>query len=335
MIDQFIHKVRCDQDLEMEEAKACLNTILEGDYDDAVIADLLCALSIKGESVSEITGFARGLLDKSISVNLPGEAIDICGTGGLSFDRFNVSTASAFVVASGDIPVIKHGNRGSKKPNGSFDLLESLGCRFDFNSDQISEIFLKTNICFLFARTYHPVMKKVAEARRLAGRRTIFNLSAPLCNPAHPHFQVVGTTDIKTARRLAQVLMDLGKKRGLVVTGEPGIDDISTSGKTHVVELEGQEYKEFELNPSDFGIQSQDYESIPGGDHLKNAEILLNLFRDGSPKSILDLVCVNSGAAFYCFGKTDSIYDGYILSKQLISEGKVQDRFERYRNLSN
>ena len=335
MIDQFIEKVRCNQDLEMVEAKACLNAILEGDYDDEVIADLLGALSVKGESVSEITGFAKALLDKSIAVDLPGEAIDLCGTGGLPFDRFNVSTASAFVVAAGDIPVIKHGNRGSKKPNGSFDLLESLGCGFDFNPDQIQEIFSKTNICFLFARKYHPVMKKVAGARRLAGRRTIFNLSAPLCNPAHPHFQVVGTTNIKTARRLAQVLMDLGRKRGLVVTGEPGIDDISTSGKTHVIELEGQELKEFELNPPDFGIQSQDYESIPGGDHLKNAEICLNLFRDGSPQSILDLVCVNSGAAFYCFGKTDSIYDGYILSKQLITEGRVLDQFERYRRLTN
>ncbi|MDE0011551.1 MAG: hypothetical protein OXU36_10405 [Candidatus Poribacteria bacterium] len=196
-------------------------------------------------------------------------------------------------------------------------------------------MFTETKVCFLFARTYHPVMKKVVAARQMANRRTIFNLSAPLCNPANPQYQILGTIDVGMGRQLAEVLRQLGRTRFLIVIGEPGIDEISISGPTHVFEGVGDITKEYKITPSDFGITEQDYSTIPGGDRDENAEIFLSLLQDQTPEPILDLVCLNAGAAFYCFERTDSIKAGFDLSKSLFARGLVQDKFLEYKRLSN
>ena len=335
MISEYIDKIKTGGSLQVNEAEQCLNTILEKDVPDRQIAELLIALSEKGETADEILGFARALLAKSRPVPLPSNTIDSCGTGGSGLDRFNVSTTAAFVLSAGGVPVIKHGNKGSKRPNGSFDLLEKLGCRFDFEDNRLADIFAKTKVCFLFARTYHPVMIKVVTARQMADRRTIFNLSAPLCNPANPQYQILGTIDIEMGRQLAEVLRQLGRKRFLIVIGEPGIDEISVAGLTHIFELADGVIKEYDTKPSDFGITEQDYSTIPGGDNHENAEIFLSLLRNQIPESILDLVCLNAGAAFYCFGRTDSIEEGFDLSKSLFVNGLVQEKFLEYKRLSN
>ena len=335
MISEYIDKIKTGGSLQVNEAEQCLNTILEKDVPDRQIAELLIALSEKGETADEILGFARALLAKSRPVPLSANAIDSCGTGGSGLDRFNVSTTAAFVLSAGGVPVIKHGNKGSKRPNGSFDLLEKLGCRFDFEDNRLADIFARTKVCFLFARTYHPVMIKVVTARQMADRRTIFNLSAPLCNPANPQYQILGTIDIEMGRQLAEVLRQLGRKRFLIVIGEPGIDEISVAGLTHIFELADGVIKEYDIKPSDFGITEQDYSTIPGGDNDENAEIFLSLLRNQTPESILDLVCLNAGAAFYCFGRTDSIEEGFDLSKSLFVNGLVQEKFLEYKRLSN
>ena len=335
MVSEHIDKVKAGGSLQVSEAEQCLNTILEKDVPDRQIAELLIALSEKGESADEVLGFSRALLAKSRSVPLPSNAIDSCGTGGSGLNRFNVSSTAAFVLSAGGVPVIKHGNKGSKRPNGSFDLLEKLDCEFDFEDDGLQDIFAKTNVCFLFARTYHPVMKKVVTARQMADRRTIFNLSAPLCNPANPQYQILGTIDVEMGGQLAEVLRQLGRKRFLIVIGEPGIDEISISGPTHVFEVVGDITKEYEITPSEFGITELDYSTIPGGDSDENAEIFLSLLQNQTPKPILDLVCLNAGAAFYCFGRTDSIEEGFDLSKSLFAKGLVQKKFLEYKRLSN
>ena len=335
MISEYIEKIKIGGSLQISEAEQCLNTILEKDVPDRQIAELLIALCEKGESADEILGFARALLTRSRSVPLPSNAIDSCGTGGSGLNRFNVSTTAAFVLSAGGVPVIKHGNKGSKRPNGSFDLLEKLECEFDFEDDRLADIFAKTKVCFLFARTYHPVMKKVVTARQMADRRTIFNLSAPLCNPANPQYQILGTTNVEIGRQLAKVLRQLGRKRFLIVIGEPGIDEISVAGPTHIFELVDSAIKEYDLKPSDFGITERDYSTIPGSDNDENAEIFLSLLRNQTPESILDLVCLNAGAAFYCFGRTDSIKEGFDLSKSLFANGLVQEKFLEYKSLSN
>ena len=335
MVSAYIDKIKAGESLQSDEAEQCLNTILEKDVPDGQIAELLIILSEKGESADEILGFSRALLAKSRPVPLPSNVIDSCGTGSSGLDRFNVSTTAAFVLSAGGVPVIKHGNKGSKRPNGSFDLLERLGCEFDFEDEALQKVFTRTKVCFLFARTYHPVMKKVVTARQMADRRTIFNLSAPLCNPANPQYQILGTIDVEMGRKLAEVLRQLGRTRFLIVIGEPGIDEISVAGLTHIFELADGAIKEYDLKPSDFGITERDYATIPGGDNDENAEIFLSLLRNQTPESILDLVCLNAGAAFYCFGRTDSIKEGFDLSKSLFSNGLVQDKFLEYKRFSN
>ena len=335
MVSAYIDKIKTDESLRSDEAEQCLDTILEKDVPDQQIAKLLRALSEKGESADEILGFSRALLAKSRPIPLPSNAIDSCGTGGSGLNRFNVSTTTAFVLSAGGVPVIKHGNKGSKRPNGGFDLLEKLGCEFDFEDDQLQKVFTKTKVCFLFARTYHPVMKKVVTARQIANRRTIFNLSAPLCNPANPQYQILGTIDVEMGRKLVEVLRQLGRTRFLIVIGEPGIDEISISGSTHIFELADGIIKEYDIKPSDFGITERDYNTIPGGDNDENAEIFLSLLKNQTPKSIMDLVCLNAGAAFYCFGRTDSITEGFDLSKDLFARGLVQEKFFEYKRLSN
>ena len=178
-------------------------------------------------------------------------------------------------------------------------------------------------------------MKKVVTARQMANRRTIFNLSAPLCNPANPQYQILGTIDIEMGRQLAEVLRQLGRTRFLIVIGEPGIDEISISGPTHIFERVGNVTREYKITPSEFGITEQDYSTIPGGDNDENTEIFLSLLKNQAPKSIMDLVCLNAGAAFYCFGRTDSITEGFELSKSLFTKGLVQDKFLEYKHFSN
>ena len=335
MISKDIDKIKAGGSLQSDEAEQCLNTILEKDVPDQQIAELLIALSEKGESADEILGFSRALLARSKPVPLTSNAIDSCGTGGSGLNRFNVSTTAAFVLSAGGVPVIKHGNKGSKRPNGSFDLLEELGCEFDFEDGPLTDIFAKTNVCFLFARTYHSVMKKVVTARQMADRRTIFNLSAPLCNPANPQYQILGTIDVEMGRQLAEVLRQLGRARFLIVIGEPGIDEISISGPTHIFERAEDVTREYKITPSEFGITQRNYSVIPGGDSDENAEIFLSLLQNQTPEPILDLVCLNAGAAFYCFGRTDSIKDGFDLSKSLFARGLVQEKFLAYKRFSN
>ncbi|MBN1411307.1 MAG: anthranilate phosphoribosyltransferase [Spirochaetales bacterium] len=333
MIKEKIHKIKSGLSLGVEEARATVLSLLDDEHSDETIAELLCALADKGETVDEITGFARGLLEKVVPLDLPDRSIDLCGTGGGKRDRFNISTVVSFVLAAGGVPVVKHGNKGSKKPNGSFDLLEELAIPYNQSPDRIKTIFNKSKLCFVFARAFHPAMKKVVKARQIAARRTIFNLIGPLCNPAQPKYQIIGSVQVKTSQLLARALYKLGRTKCLVITGEPGIDEISISGKTRIVELTGSKLKEYNITPSDFGIKPVPYETIPAGDCKENAKYFKSLMQSGEPESLLDMVSLNAGAAFYCFGKTASIKEGYELSKKLFSEKRVTAKFNGYKSL--
>ena len=180
ILQECIESARSGESLTEQKAADCLRWILNGVVGDEDVAELLVALAEKGETADEIVGFCRALLEICVPVNLSSDSIDVCGTGGSGLSRFNVSTAVAFVLAAGGIRVAKHGNRGSRRPNGSFDLLDSLNCPFAFKAKQLAEIFERTGLCFIYARGYHPMMKAVVGARTLANRRTIFNMAAPL-----------------------------------------------------------------------------------------------------------------------------------------------------------
>lgn len=331
MISDYLTKLKKNQDLGQDEAEQCLDMIFHESVEDDDIAELLILLAEKGETKDEIAGFSKSLLKKAVTLNLTRESIDLCGTGGSGRNRFNISTLSAFILASGGIKVIKHGNKGSRRPNGSFDLLEKLECPFVLSEDKQKEVFHATNLCFVFARTFHPAMKKVVPARKKAGRRTIFNIIGPLCNPAQPYYQIIGTTDYTKANLIAQVLAQSDRKKCLVAVGEPGIDEISISGKTTLYEIEDGSIKEYSFEPQDFNIPLIKYEYLPGGDADANSVLFLDLIDGKGNVHLKDMVCLNAGAAFFCAGVDNSIEEGYKRSCQLIESGKVKDVFEKYK----
>jgi anthranilate phosphoribosyltransferase len=264
-MQKIVQALQERRDLQPQEARECINQLLDPEVSDSLKAEVLIALADKGESVQEILAFSQALLDKALPYDLTRESIDLCGTGGAGHNRFNVSTTSAFILAGAGIPIMKHGNKGSKRPNGSFDLLEELGLRVDFSPEEQQEVYDETGLCFLFARMVHPAMKAVVAARKLAGRRTIFNIVGPLCNPVRPHYQIVGTIDQRIGRNLLEVMQGQGRKGAMVVMGEPGIDEISIAGKSRIWDLRQEEIREYSVQPEDFGMSAVPYTSLPGG----------------------------------------------------------------------
>lgn len=334
ILDDCTRAAQSGESLSENDAAACLRWILQGVVGDEEIAALLIALSEKGETADEVVGFCRALLENCVPVALDSDAIDVCGTGGSGLVRFNVSTAAAFVLAAGGVPVAKHGNRGSRRPNGSFDLLDALHCPFELRSKQLVELFQQTGLCFIYARAYHPLMKAVVGARKLANRRTIFNMAAPLCNPARPQSQVVGTPDRANSRLIADVLQRLGRRKSIVVTGDPGVDEVSVSGETHLLTVLPESQSSQTIHPSDFGIERHDYDSIPGGDAAVNAVVFRSLLAGDAPDPIVDMVCLSGAVAMHCHGIVDSIETGLQTCRDLLKSGAVAAKFEEFRSAS-
>jgi anthranilate phosphoribosyltransferase len=324
--------VKSGQDLGTVEAQACLTWILENEVDDDLLAEHLVALSDKGESIGEIVGFAHALISHAKKVNLPRNAIDVCGAGGSGLRRYNVSTTAAFVVAAGGVPVIKQSSGGSQR-NGSLDLLQGLGCQFDFSDRFIEDLFDQTQLCFLDAYVLHPLGPKLVPAmtKALARRRILFRYLFPLANPVQTDFQLLGTAHADIAKRFAHALGAMDRRRALVVTGSPGIDELSVSGESVIFEYHNGEVRESILLPSKLGIPEVEYGQIPCGNCRENVDIFLSLVRKQEPRSVLDMVSLNAGAAFYCYGKVSSIEKGYLLSKGLFKDGLVHDKFLQFK----
>lgn len=327
MIGEHLDKIRDGENLSSPEATEAARSILDGSEDDQTIAQFLVALAEKGETGEEIAGFAGELLRQATPVDAPTGAVDLCGTGGGDLPRFNVSTAAAFVVASCGVVVAKHGNRGSRRPNGSFDLLEKLGIPVELPPELVEESLREVGIGFIFARAYHPVMKRVANARQVAGRRTIFNLVGPLANPARVSCQLVGTADVSKTRVLAEALQLLKKERALVVYGEPGVDEFSVSGISSMLEVRPEGIDEKQFTPTEAGITLCDYESLPTGDCEENAEVFRLLLNDEAPEGIRKMVALNSGAVLYLTGAAESIEGGFHRAEAAITDGLFKQKF--------
>lgn len=304
--------------------------MLSGSLSDEQIAEAIISLRNKGENSDDICEYVNVINQHSKSLSPQGDLLDVCGTGGSGLSRFNVSTASAFVLSALGVPVIKHGNRGSQRPNGSFDLLERLGIDIEQTPNQIEETIAKVDLGFVFAKHYHPSLKSVANARKLAGGRSIFNLAGPLSNPAKITYQVIGTADHSKAEVLAEACIKLGRKRAAVVYGEPGIDEVSISGASHIYECLDGKIQHYQITPKDFGITPVPYDEIPGGDVDVNIEIFNELLNGSTDSSIIDMVALNSGMALYIAGKESSIIDGYKASIDCITSGKMCAQFNAY-----
>jgi anthranilate phosphoribosyltransferase len=329
MLSETVERVRSGNDLSCDEARTVADAIFLSD-DDAVVADLLVALADKGETGDEIAAFASALLDRADTLAIPEGTADLCGTGGSGLSRFNVSTAAAFVAAACGVPIAKHGNKGSRCANGSFDLLEAMGLPIDLSPADSSETLRATGLAFLYARQYHPIMSSVAAARKRAGRRTIFNLAGPLANPAGVKHQLIGTADASRLDSLAAAVRILGRTKVLIVSGEPGIDEISISGITTVCEITQDSTRKYSVRPEEFGITPVAYDMIPSGLAESNVKVFDALLDNEADSSIADMVALNAGAVLYAADRTDSIAEGVVLARAAITDGSMKRKFEEY-----
>ena len=338
-LQQYVAAAQAGTDLTVDEAQACADTVFATAVDEVdQVAALLLALAEKGEAVTEVVGFARAILERATAApdEIRGTGVDLAGTGGSGMERFNVSTAAAFAVAAAGTGVVKHGNRGSRQPNGSMDFLDALGIDFALAPESMVDCYQASRLAFFFARAWHPAMAAVAPARQQVARRTIFNLAAPLCNPAQPPYQLMGASSVAAAEMLIEVLRQLGRRRALVVCGAPGVDDLSISGPTDAFELDSETVQRHAFRPEQFGIDAVAYDRLPAGSGADNAVTFTGLVRDlaaGKAASPLaDLICVNAGAALYCAEAAESIAAGCAAAREAFADGSVGRQIARYRD---
>jgi anthranilate phosphoribosyltransferase len=339
-ITEAIRKVVDRRDLSVEEAESVLEQIMAGQCADAQIGSLLTAMRMKGETVAELTGFASVMRRKAAAVRPQSlvtaemggterEAlIDTCGTGGDISGSFNVSTATAFVVAGAGVRVAKHGNRSVSSQCGSADVVEALGVKIELSPDRIGRCIDEVGIGFLHAPLLHQAMKHVASARRQMGIRTIFNMLGPLTNPARANAQVIGVYAGHLTEMLAEVLRSLGSARALVVHGSDGLDEITISGESKVTELYKGEIRTYTVRPEDFGIDRAPLAEIRGGDAGENARIILDVL-EGKPGPRRDIVLLNAAAALVASSKANDFEEGVRLAADAIASGRAMEKLRR------
>jgi anthranilate phosphoribosyltransferase len=327
MLKDLTSRCLTGHSLSPSEAESALDALLNPSTGDSERLAFLGALADKGESVDEIIGFAQGMMKRCVPVALPHPGVDLCGTGGSGLDRFNVSTTVAFVLASLNVPVCKHGNRGSQKGNGSFDLLEALGLPIDLNAEEQVQRFKDHGLCFLFARAHHPTVKAVGPARAQLGRRTIFNLVGPLCNPSKTERQVLGVSDPKLGPLMIEALKALGRKSAMVVWGEPGIDEISLSGNSQLWQLENGSVSHKTLNPNDLDLPTLPWDSLPSGEAEHNAQLFQEIINGGEAGGLRQVVAINAASALVVTETHPNLKAGYQAALEALSDGRTLAKF--------
>ncbi len=334
MIKEAIIKLTNKENLSYEEAKAVMNEIMSGEASDVQKSAYLTALTMKGETIDEITGSAEEMRNHAVQLSHEGDVLEIVGTGGDKSDSFNISTTSSLVIASAGVPVAKHGNRAASSKSGAADVLESLGVNITISPRKSAELLQNIGICFLFAQSYHTAMKYVGPIRKELGIRTIFNILGPLANPASANLQVMGVYDESLVEPLAKVLSNLGVKRALVVYGQDRLDEISASAETSVCEVKDGTFKSYTISPEQFGLTRCKKEELTGGTPDENAAITKAVLA-GEQGARRTAVVLNAGAGLYVAGKADSIEAGVRLAEELIDSGKAEKKLEEFVKYSN
>lgn len=337
LLKPFIAKVVDGNSLTKEEAMQAMDVIMSGNATDAQISSLLTALRIKGETIDEITGFAQIMREKANTVKDCKDAIDIVGTGGDLANTFNISTTSSFVIAGCGAKVAKHGNRSVSSKSGAADVLEKLGVKISSSPEQAKEMIDSIGISFLFAQSYHGSMRFVAPARRETGIRTVFNILGPLANPANTDYILLGVYEKELLKPMAEVLINLGIKRAMLVYGNDKLDEISISDNTSVCEIKDGQMSFYEINPEDYGFKKVSKEDVVGGTAEENAKITLGILQGKITDTKRDIVLLNAGCALYICGKADSIKSGIDLAKASIdggwAEAKLNQLIEKSNNI--
>ncbi|MDR3193526.1 MAG: anthranilate phosphoribosyltransferase [Treponema sp.] len=333
MIKEAIIKAASRENLSYEMAEQVMDEIMEGKASGIQMAAFLTAMSVKGETIDEITASASGMRKHCIRILHDMDVLEIVGTGGDRSNSFNISTTSALVISAAGIPVAKHGNRAASSRSGAADVLESLGVDISIPPERSLRLLKNIGLCFLFAQNYHISMKYVAPVRKELGIRTIFNILGPLVNPAGANMELLGVYDEDLIEPMAKVLSNLGVKSGMVVFGRDGLDEISISSPTSVCELRNGEFKSYLIEPEEFGFKRCKKEDLAGGSPGENAGITREILSGaGGPKR--DAVLLNSAAAIHIARPELSIGEGIKLAAELIDSGKALAQLELFIRLS-
>lgn len=330
MIKEAIIKLSKKQDLTYAEAETVMDEIMSGQATPVQMSSYLTALSLKGETIDEITASAAGMRAHCIKLLHNLDVLEIVGTGGDGSNSFNISTTSSLVIAAGGVPVAKHGNRAASSKSGAADVLEALGVKITLTPERSAEILKKINICFLFAQNYHIAMKYVAPIRKELGIRTVFNILGPLSNPAGANMELMGVYDQSLVEPLAQVMANLGVDRGMVVYGQDSLDEISMCAPTSVCEIRDGKFTSYEITPEQFGYERCEKGALTGGTPAENAEITKAILKGEEKGPKRQAVCLNAGAALYIAGKAASIEEGVKLAESLIDSGAALKKLEEF-----
>ncbi|MCR5057454.1 MAG: anthranilate phosphoribosyltransferase [Clostridiales bacterium] len=337
MIKEAIVKIVSKEDLTYDEAYTVMNEIMSGETTATQNAAFLSALSTKSaraETTAEIAGCAAAMREHATKVETGMEVFEIVGTGGDHAGSFNISTTSAIVAAAGGVKVAKHGNRAASSKCGTADCLEALGVNIDQSPARCVELLNEAGMCFFFAQKYHSSMKYVGAIRRELGFRTVFNILGPLTNPGKPSMQLLGVYDEYLVEPLAQVLVELGIKRGMVVYGMDKLDEISMSCPTKICEIKDGWFRTTTITPEDFGFKTCSKDELVGGTPEENAQITKDIL-NGAKGPKREAVLLNAGASLYIAGKASSMKEGVKLAAEIIDSGKAMETLNKMIEVSN
>jgi len=331
VLEAIAKLVRCEN-LSEEEAARAFEVIMRGDATPSQIAGFIIALRIKGETVDELTGFARTARSVATPIEVDGALLDTCGTGGDGLATFNISTLSAIVAAGSGVRVAKHGNRAASSMCGSADVLEQLGVKIDLSPEGVARCINEAGIGFLFAPIFHPSFRFAGVPRRELGVRTVFNILGPLCNPAGARYQALGVADGTLAGRIADVLQRLGVERAIVFHAGDGMDELSVSGPSFVIEIDGRR-SEYQLDPAELGLRRAPVESMRGGGPEENAWLAREVL-DGAKGPRRDVVLLNAAAALRAAGVAKDWKDGLGVAAESIDSGRAGEVLRRWATIS-
>ncbi|MEK7308475.1 MAG: anthranilate phosphoribosyltransferase [Nitrospirota bacterium] len=334
MIKEAINLLAQGINLSEDEMLGAMKDIMEGQATDAQIASFLTALRIKGETVEEITGAVKVMRDKVTRIKAPEYTVDTCGTGGDMAHTFNISTASAIIVAACGVPVAKHGNRSVSSRSGSADVLEALGVKIDLKPENVEKCLETTGFGFMFAPLFHPAMKYAAGPRKEMGIRTIFNILGPLTNPAGAQRQVLGVFSDALTEPLAKVLANLGAKHAFIVHGEDGLDEITNTDKTKISELKDGRIDTYFITPEDLGFERAKKDDLLGGTAKENAQIIIDIL-SGKKGPKRDITVMNASAALITGDRAKSFSDAIKKASEAIDSGKALKKLEEIKVVTN
>jgi len=330
-MSSFIEKLVGGEDLCPEEACAAMGFIMSGRATQSQIGGFLTAMRMKGVSVPEVTAFARVMREFGLRIDpkVNGTLVDMCGTGGDTIKTFNISTAASFVVAAAGIPVAKHGNRSVTSKSGSADVLEALGARIDLKPLQVQDMIEDIGFGFMFAPVFHGAMKYALAPRKEIGIRTVFNLLGPLTNPASAKAQVMGIYDEALVAPIAEVLMNLGVERALVVHGAGGLDEVSTFGPTYVSEVRNGRTSAYTLSPEAVGLEKASIADLRGGDAKANADMIIDILK-GADGPKRDIVMLNAACGIYVGGGAPTLRDSLKVAAAANATGAALKKLAEY-----